>query len=191
MSDAEALTRDRKALVLFVVLAIVLYALAYRSAFSGDQADSIAGWAGLLLIWSPGLAGLLTSLVMYRSVRPLGLTGNRYTLLWIIGCIALPVLYALLIKQGLSAVGMIELAPNGFTPTYLVAGLFLSLISALGEELGWRGFASLVMTRLFGFWGGQTFLGLFWFLFYLPALLGTSYSSSPHPWFGNFMFLIS
>ena len=37
MSDAEALTCDRTALGLFVVLCT----LAYRSVFSGDQVDAI------------------------------------------------------------------------------------------------------------------------------------------------------
>jgi membrane protease YdiL (CAAX protease family) len=86
---------------------------------------------------------------------------------------------------------MIGLASNSLATTLLFTGLFMSLRNALGEELGWRGFAAPVMTRVFGFWRGQTLLGIFWFLFHVPALLGTSYGSSPHPLLGNVMFFVS
>lgn len=138
-----------------------------------------------------GLAGIVTSLVVYGSLAPLGLTCNRQAPFWIIGCIALPIGYALLTKGGLAATGMIGLASNNLPTTLLLTGLFISLRTALGEELGWRGFAAPVMARLFGFWRGQALLGVLWFLFHVPALLGTSYGSSPHPLFGNVVFFLT
>jgi membrane protease YdiL (CAAX protease family) len=107
------------------------------------------------------------------------------------GCIALPIAYALLTKGGLAAAGMIGLGGTDLSTTLLFTGLFYSLRSALGEELGWRGSAAPVLTRVFGFWRAQTFLDVFWFLFHVPALLGTSYGSSPHPWFGNALFFVT
>jgi uncharacterized protein len=184
-------TRDRNALVLFFGLATVFCTGAYVPMLTGAGFDALGGYALTLLMWSPGLAGVITSLVMYRSLAPLGLTGNRRALYWIMACIALPIVYALAIKGGLAAAGVIGLASGSLPTSLLFTGLFLSLRNALGEELGWRGFAAPVLTRLFGFWRGQTLLGLFWFLFHLPALLGTSYGSSPHPLFGNLMFFLT
>jgi len=190
MVTSTNLNQDRKALLLFFVLTIAFCTVAYVPMLTGGGFDALGGFALPLLMWSPGLAGIATSLVMYRSLALLGLTGDKQAPYWIISCIALPIVYTLLIKRGLAATGMIGLASNSLPMPLLFTGLFFSLRSALGEELGWRGFAAPIMARVFGFWRGQTLLGIFWFLFHVPALVGTSYGSSPHPLVGNFMFFL-
>lgn len=189
--NTTSLQQDRRALLVFFGLATLFCAVTYAFVLGSSGFDALGGYALFLLMWSPGLAGLLTSLIIYRSLSPLGLLGNRKAIYWIAACIALPIAYALLIKGGLAATGMIGLARDSLPFAMPIAGLFLSLKTALGEELGWRGFAAPVMARVFGFWGGQTLLGLAWFLFHVPALLGTSYGSSPHPLFGNAVFFLS
>jgi len=190
---AAALERkqDLKALGLFVGLTVAFCTAAYIPMLTGGGFDALGGYALVALMWSPGAAGLIASLSVYRSLTPLGLLGNRQAIFWIAACIAIPIAYALLIKLGLAFTGMIGLAPELLPKGLLFTGLFVSLKTALGEELGWRGFAAPVLTRVFGFWRGQTLLGLFWFAFHLPALLGTSYGSSPHPVLGNLMFFLS
>ena len=184
--------QDRNALLLFVILTVAFCAGAYVPILTGGGFEALGGYAVLLLMWSPGCAGIVTSLVLYRSLTPLGLAGNRRTLYWIVACMAAPIVYALIIKWGLATTGMISLGKTDLPITFLIfTGLLLSLRNALGEELGWRGFAAPVVTRVFGYWPGQTLLGIFWFLFHVPALLGTSYGSSPHPWLGNFVFVVS
>lgn len=191
MTQDADINQDRRALLLFASLAIVFSTTAYVPMLTGGGFEALGGCALPLLMWSPGLAGLLTSLIVYRSLAPLGLTGNWRAPVWIIGCIALPILYAVVIKTGLAATGMIDLASNSLPTTLVFSGLFISLRTALGEELGWRGLAAPVVARVFGFWRGQTFLGIFWFLFHVPALYGTSYGSSPHPLLGNIMFFVT
>jgi membrane protease YdiL (CAAX protease family) len=191
MTNAASLKQDRTALLLFFVLTVALCTFAYVPMLTGDGFGALGGYALPLLMWSPGLAGIVVSLVIYRSLAPLGLTGNKRAPYWIVACLALPIFYALLIKGGLAYTGMIGLASHSLATTLLFSGLFISMRTALGEELGWRGFAAPVITRVFGFWRGQTLLGIFWFLFHVPALLGTSYGSSPHPYFGNFMFFLA
>lgn len=189
MTTPAASSRDRRALLVFVALTVAFCTIAYVPMLTGGGFDALGGWALPLLMWSPGLAGLLTSLLVFRSLAPLGLLGNRRTLAWALACVALPVVYALVIKGGLAAAGLVGLARESLPLTMPLAGLYYALRTALGEELGWRGFAAPVVTRVFGFRRGQAYLGVFWFLFHVPALLGTSYGSSPHPWFGNLMFL--
>lgn len=143
--------QDRHALLLFAALTMAFCTGAYVPILTGGGFDALGGYALLLLMVSPGCAGVVTSLVMYRSLTPLGLTGNRQTLYWVLACIALPIGYALLIKWGLAATGMISLGGGDLPVAFLVfTGLFLSLRNALGEELGWRGFAAPLVTRVFG-----------------------------------------
>ncbi|NVO05161.1 MAG: CPBP family intramembrane metalloprotease [Rhodoferax sp.] len=191
MIPTADLRQDRMALLLFFGLASALCTAAYIPILTGGGFAALGGYALPLLMWSPGIAGLLTSLIVYRSLAPLGLGGNSQAPYWMLGCIGLPIAYALLTKGGLAAVGFVGLGGTDLSTTLLFTGMYYSLRTALGEELGWRGFAAPVMTRVFGFWRGQTLLGVFWFLFHVPALLGTSYGSSPHLWFGNAMFFVT
>lgn len=187
----DSASQDRRALAVFFILAAVFCTATYAVILGGGGFEALGGYALLVLMWSPGVAGVITALVVYRSPSPLGLTGNSRAPGWIALCIVLPIAYALLIKGGLAALGIVGLASGGMPAGLLFTGLFLSLRTALGEELGWRGFAAPVMTRVYGFWKGQALLGLAWYLFHVPALLGTSYGSSPHPVFGHAVFFAS
>lgn len=183
---------DRKALKLFYGLTIGFASLAYVPIIkSGSLTHALGGFALLLLMWSPGLAGLITVWVMFRSVRSLGLGGNRKLLFWAAFCLLLPVAYTLVIYPSLEAFSLISLDSVSPRGGYLFLIFWPALLLSLGEELGWRGFASPVMGRFFGFWLGQTLLGVIWFVFHLPAMLLTDMGKSPHIVFGNGMFFIS
>jgi membrane protease YdiL (CAAX protease family) len=185
------LAQDRRALALFAALTVVFCTAAYIPMLTGGGLGALGGFALIGLMWSPGVAGVLTSLVIYRSLGPVGLLGNRRAPFLIAACIAIPIAYGLLIKLGLASTGWIGLAPELLPRTLLLIGLFVSLKTALGEELGWRGLAAPVLERLFGFVPGQLALGLIWFLYHLPLLLTSDYGKSAHPLFGNAMFLVA
>ncbi len=183
--------RDRRALTMFLVLAFALSGLVSVPVLQTGSLAAWDGWALPLLMWAPGAAGIVTSLVVYRSLRPLGLTGHRRTWRWALLCLCVPLGYTLLIYPALAGLGLVGLGHGNFQLSFFALGLLISLRTALGEELGWRGFAAPVMERLFGFFPGQFALGLVWFLYHLPMLLLTDYGKSAHPLFGNAMFLIS
>jgi len=56
-------------------------------------------------------------------------------------------------------------------------GLVRSLASALGEEIGWRGFLLPRLIGRFGFSGGCLISGCIWALWHYPALLLADYNS--------------
>jgi uncharacterized protein len=188
--ETAAALQDRKALWLFLVLVVVL-SLALDVPMA--QAGSIAiwnGWAVFLLMWVPGVSAIITSLSVYRSLAPLGLLGNRRVFFWVVLCAVIPVLYTLVIYPSLQGLGLLTVSMVSFGVLPLAGALWLSAKSAFGEELGWRGFAAPVFSRVFGFRRGQLYLGLVWFIYHLPPLLFTSYGASPHVVFGNLMFLV-
>lgn len=189
----EALDNRKDKLALFVFLTI-LVALSLAFDLPLVMSGSLTvwnGWAVFLLMWAPGVAGLFTSAIVYRSLRPLGLLGNRRVLAWSVFCLALPILYTLVIYPTLKRIGLIETSMSSIGFAFVTLGLMQSAMSAFGEELGWRGFASPLFTRFFGFGRGQLALGAIWYLYHLPSLLFTEYGGSSHPVFGNLMFLVS
>lgn len=189
--EASRRRQDVRAVAVFLVLVTALSAVFDYGLVSTGSLWAWNGWAVFLLMWSPGVAGLLASLIVYRSLAPLGLLGNRRVFGWTALCILVPALYTALIYPGLQALGIVGISTDRVNLAFIAVGLLLSARSALGEELGWRGFASPVFTRLFGFRTGQLLLGLIWYLYHVPALLFTQYGTSPHVLFGNAMFLIA
>jgi uncharacterized protein len=181
---------DRRALILFLCLAACFSMTAYIPIIRSGTLNTQGGVL-LLLMWSPGLAGAITAGVMFRSVRSLGLIGNRKLVFWSILCLLLPVAYTLVIYPVLGALGLVSLGNANIGMGFFILGLLSSLLLSFGEELGWRGFAAPVIGRAFGFWLGQTLLGIVWFVYHLPLFLLTDYGQSSHMIFGNTMFLIS
>ncbi|MBI4783007.1 MAG: CPBP family intramembrane metalloprotease [Oscillatoriophycideae cyanobacterium NC_groundwater_1537_Pr4_S-0.65um_50_18] len=183
---------DRRSLALFFVLTICISLIAYIPLVQSGSLDALGGRALDLLMWAPGTAAVITTLMMFRSVAPLGLLGNKKTWVWLAVCLLLPIAYTLLFYLPLAGLGLVSLGTTNLNATFFVYGLLVaSLPLALGEELGWRGFAAPVIGRVMGFKVGQAVLGFIWFLYHLPPLLLTDYGDSPHPLFGNFAFLVS
>ena len=187
----KAEDRDRRALLVFMVSLVSLCAVFNWPLLASGSLNAWNGWAVFLLMWAPGLAGLVASTTAYGSLRPLGLLGSQRAVAWSALCALLPLLYTLLIYWSLDYLGIVEARLGELALTVLTLGFIQSVMSAFGEELGWRGFASPVFTRLFGFRSGQLALGLIWYLYHLPPLLFTEYGASPHPLFGNVMFMVT
>jgi membrane protease YdiL (CAAX protease family) len=142
-------------------------------------------------MWGPGAGGLIAAVVMFKSLRPLGFWGNRRTVGLAVLAVVVPLFYTVALQLPLESLGLVSLGRGNLNPRFMLLGMAYSLLSAVGEEIGWRGFASPVMSRVFGFTRGQILLGAIWFLWHLPMLLLTDYGRSPHWFFGNLMFLIS
>lgn len=187
---APASKLDRQALTLFYGLTACFATIAYIPIIKSGSIHALADFADLLLMWSPGLAGIITAGLMFRSIRPLGLGGNAKLFFWAILCLLLPVAYTLVMYPTLEVFGFVSLGKVNQRAGFFII-IFPALLFALGEELGWRGFAAPVMSRCFGFRLGQVLVGFIWFVYHLPALLLTDYVKSSHIVFGNVMFLIS
>lgn len=52
------------------------------------------------------------------------------------------------------------------------------LLLALGEEIGWRGYALPILNARFGFWRAATILGIVWAVWHYPKLLSSPFVES-------------
>lgn len=75
-------------------------------------------------------------------------------------------------KLGLSAPADMAIGPG------LAVFAILWLLLALGEEIGWRGFALPRLVAAHGFWKATTLLGLAWCIWHFPRLLASPYVAS-------------
>ena len=65
----------------------------------------------------------------------------------------------------------------------MVIGTFISLQSALGEEIGWRGFMVPALYEKLGLNKALLISSLFWCCWHLPLLIGGDYMSGTPLWY--------
>lgn len=152
----------QKSITLFLVSTFLctqlLLLLSFFSSFLSE-------YFGYFVMLCPGIASLVTTRLHGLNRQRLGLRtgGARY---WLMG-IAAPLLY-LGLSYGLYWLlypGDDLSAPGA--PKVLLTRLPVSLAFAFGEELGWRGFLSPLLTERYGFVKGALITGAVWGLWHL------------------------
>ena len=184
----------KRALLSFFAIVILLSAVAETLICMGGPE-----WLYLVLMWIPAVAATVANCVFFRengeafSAKKLFAMGGfrrcklRYVLL---GCL-LPLVYLLvpymvywqLYPMNFAyhdvAFGLIlkDLLP------VLVIGILTSLMSALGEEIGWRGFMVPALYERLGLNKTLLISSLFWCCWHLPLLIGGDYMPGTPLWY--------
>lgn len=185
-------TRVLVFLVLTIVLTVAVTILDRRGLFG--HAGSFAA------MWTPGIAALIASILTRRSLFAIGW---RPRFKWLAIAWLIPVAY------GFVAYGLVWLTGLGAVPnpTFLerariimnmpaqpnwiviVSAFFFitiyllipSMISSLGEEIGWRGYLVPELTNWVGFRGAALASGAIWTAWHLPAILFFGYGTTGTP----------
>lgn len=156
-------------------------------------------WLYIVLMWIPAMAATVANGVSFRengepfSVRKLFVRGGfrkcklRYVLL---GCL-LPLVYLLVPYMVYWLLHPENFAYHGVSWTVilkdilpvLVLGTFMSMLSALGEEIGWRGFMVPALYERLGLNRTLLISSLFWCCWHLPLLIGGDYMPGTPLWY--------
>ena len=186
-------------LVLTLIVSLPFYAMIARSGHmrAGGRIYITC------LMWAPAVAAFLT--VHFRSLgmRSLGLrwgglryaslgyaipiayAGIAYILIWSLGFGFFP--DPATIASKVQTLGWSSTAPARFVPLYFLWLAIMvvppSLLMALGEEIGWRGFLAPAMVGRFGFTPGAILVGIIWAAWHLPLLLFSDYNNGTPWWF--------
>jgi CAAX protease family protein len=160
---------------------------------------------GLMVVgvmWCPGLAALVTCRVLGRSVRSLALRWPNGK--WIAAAYFVPLAYAGLAYGGVWAwrlggwntefvslvaqrFGLRGMPAWGSLTLYIVfmatGGMVRSLATALGEEIGWRGFLVPELTKQMSFTTLSFLSGIIWAAWHSPLLLFADYNAGTNRWY--------
>ena len=172
-------------ILVFLTLTVALSAVFFVPIARAGSLGINGGLNVLGGMWSPGIAALVTKLIFDRSLRGLGwrLGSPRHLglayLLPIAYCV---VAYGVVWLTGLGGFST-ERVPNGWSlPTFLGVSatimVLASLLSATGEEIGWRGFLVPELAKVLSFRATALVSGAIWFLWHLPLVLLSDYNSS-------------
>jgi membrane protease YdiL (CAAX protease family) len=180
-------TKTRNSLIFFLVLTFALSSIFYAWLLSGAPLKQVAP----PLMWMPGLAAVITQLIFYRTLAGMGWRLGPWRYLWL--AVLLPVGYCLLIyvPVWVTGLGRFNGGYVGQVLPFVPLLAFSGLLTALGEEIGWRGFLAPTFYRALGFgWAGIA-TGIIWGLWHVPLLVVGGYHAGTPVWYGTACFMVS
>jgi len=184
----QVLSKPGKEVLTFLVLTFALSSVFYYLIISAGSLGADGGWYPIALMWCPGIAALVTSLVYRRSLRGLG---------WGWGLTRYQVsAYLLPIGYGLAAYGAVWLLGLGGIDenysrdwvSWLLFGTLLNCFAALGEEIGWRGFLVGRLAGSMSFTGLALTSGVIWAVWHMPLILFADYNAGTPAWYSLMCF---
>ncbi|MCI6831998.1 MAG: CPBP family intramembrane metalloprotease [Clostridiales bacterium] len=184
----------KKSFIVFFAIVILLSTVVETMICRGGSE-----WLYMVLMWIPAAAAVVANCISFRenkerfSLKKLFAKGGfrkcklRYVLL---GCL-LPLLYLLIPYMVFWQIYPENFAYHGVSLAVilkdllpiLVVGIFISLLSALGEEIGWRGFMVPALYERVGLNKTLLISSLFWCCWHLPLLVGGGYMSGTPLWY--------
>ncbi len=192
------MTRTGREIVTFVALVAALSSVPYALIVHNEHLAVGGGLVVALLMWCPGLAALIACRLGRIELATLGC--GRWSWRHVAIGYATPLLYAIpvYLVAWLAIDGALQFepfaaatgdrfgfptAPTATTigvaiPLTATIGVISALPSALGEELGWRGYLLPRLVERYGFSGGCLVSGAIWAAWHYPALLFADYRAA-------------
>jgi len=186
-----------KQVVTFLIITSVISTAIFVWMFSGAR-DSIE--AVLLMMWTPGISAILTSLIYknkissygwkpgkarfmgYGYILPLVVSILGYGLVWFSGYAEFSTAevinykWAKMIGFELPAPFIIGLLSK------MTLGFLFTLIFVVGEEIGWSGFLTPKLSKIYSVPVTSLIVGGYWAIWHYPAIIGGFYGSGTPLW---------
>ena len=192
----------KRKILLFIVLTVALSMILWVPIVRAGSDGMNKGGFVMALMWCPGIAAILTRLITQRNLRGMGWKPRTAKLLGL--AYILPVLYALpvyLLAWGIGLGGFDpakwgeSLQTNGpALPSLAILatlGAVISLFSALGEEIGWRGLLVPELAKTTNFRNTALISSAIWGAWHMPLIIGANYRGTGTPlWFSIACFLV-
>ena len=163
---------------IFVILTLAISSVWYFAMVSSGSAREV----GLLWMWSPGLAAILTQFIFKGRLKDFGWRPGprRYLLL----AVLIPLGYSVTIYGIAWITGLAGFqSPSKNLLIAFIPGFFVYCFAALGEEIGWRGFLVPHLIRITSFTKTVLISWILWALWHYPAILWADYQSDAPRWF--------
>jgi membrane protease YdiL (CAAX protease family) len=184
----------QKKIILFLFLILAFSIFSYVPIIRAGTLNVNGGVYVLTMMWSPGLAAILTQLISNHTLRGLGWRFGSPR--WLGIAYILPIAYALPVYMftWLAGLGVFphpiriarlsaQYSSSNVTTTVAIFLLFSltldmvgPLILALGEEIGWRGLFVPELAKMTSFTKTALISGLVWTAWHMPAIFLADYN---------------
>lgn len=198
--------RARRGLAVYLGVVIVVSGiLEYMLIRLGSLEHS--GGLVLALMWTPTLASIVARVALREGVRDVsfrlgGAIGAQSLLIaWLFPVVVGFIAYGIAWSAGIAqwdppAVEQVASAQSPLARMAarlgmaLTVGQLISIITAAGEEFGWRGYMLTRLVVLRGAWA-LPLSGVIWGLWHLPLILSGIYATGPNRWASALLFMVS
>lgn len=199
-----------KPIAIFLSITLALSSIFYFLIIDAGTLSAGNGLYVLGLMWCPGIAGIITMLLLKRNLKKLGWKWGKSK--YQLQSYLIPLLYALIAYVIIWTFGLGKLNIDGLkTQVYDnlgfeeinsilafvisimfvgIVGIIPSALSALGEEIGWRGFLVPALFKSQGFTKTSLITGFIWGIWHLPILLFANYNSGTSAWYAIACFMV-
>ncbi len=203
-------TQNRRPLALYLILVFAFSSIFYFLIISSGKLGGGHGLYVTGLMWCPGIAAMITTLLSGRKISSLGWQWGKSKYQW--RSYLTPLLYAAIAyiiiwsagwggfynKEFVSDLsktfGWSRLPDGAIIFFYaLIAGtigMVRSMATALGEEIGWRGFLVPELYKSLGYTKTSLVTGIIWSIWHYPILLFADYNSATPAWYGLTCFTV-
>ena len=186
-----------KQIVTFLVVTIIITAGIFIWMFNGAK-DNMG--AVLAMMWTPGISAIITSLIYKDKIRnygwkpgmlrflgyayliPLVISLFAYGLVWLSG-------FAEFTTQEVIKYKWAKMLGFELPAPFIIGvlskmslGFLLTCIPVLGEEIGWSGFLTPKLLKMFSVPVTSLIVGLFWAMWHYPAIIGGFYGTGTPLW---------
>ena len=199
----------RAGIITYLACTFALSSIYYALIIRAGHLSAGHGLYVLGLMWCPGIAAILTCLLRRRPISslgwrwrwryqavsyliPIGYAGAAYALVWATGLGGVPnpkvlehAFYSRMSPETSPAIRLIV-----FVLATGTLGMIPSTVSALGEEIGWRGFLVPELAKTTSFTRTALISGVIWTAWHVPILVFADYNSGTPTWYGLSCFAI-
>lgn len=182
-------------LALLVAACSVLNVLAIRS--GGMASPATVKWI-IALMWAPAAAAVITRLIAGRGIGGLGGFGwlpwppGQLAVGWVVPVVYSALAFIVIVLVGFGTFDLqgwsraasqmgLDVGPWLGVAAFAAFGTLTGLVTATGEEIGWRGFLAPALGRETGFWRTNLISSAIWLLYHVPLLLFGGYSGEGTP----------
>jgi membrane protease YdiL (CAAX protease family) len=208
----KSASNSRKAITIYLLITIALSAVVYLlTIHAGSGTGRIGGRVyGYGIMWCPALAAYLTCKISGRNISGLAWQWGKPKYLWY--CYLIPMAYALVayliiwftgwggfynktfVTQAAHELGWGNLPAGVFIVLFFIVegviGLAGSMSTALGEEIGWRGFLVPELSNITSYTKTSLISGAIWAVWHYPILIFGGYNNGTSAWYGLTCFTV-
>jgi membrane protease YdiL (CAAX protease family) len=206
----QSAAKSRKAIGIFLFFLFAFSSVFYAVIIHIGKLGAGHGMYVLGIMYCPAFAAFTTCKILKRKISGLGWSwGNPRYQLW---AYLVPLIYSLVsyliiwlvgwggfynhdFVQGVAKSFGFGQLPNGLVIVlyFVIIGIYgmaNSMSTAVGEEIGWRGFLVPELSKTAGYTKTSLIAGLIWAVWHYPILIFADYNSGTPAWFGLTCFTV-
>jgi uncharacterized protein len=203
------LDTPKRATVVYLLFTLLFSSLIWALVIWSGHLGMAFGTMVVAIMWCPALAALVTCRVLGRSFRslawrwpewkyiatayfvPLAYAGIAYSAVWVL---RLGGWNRDLVKLVAERFGLRGMPAWGAFVLWLLftatATLIMRIATALGEEIGWRGFLVPELAKQMSFTKLSILSGIIWAAWHAPLLLFADYNAGTNRWYAMTCFAV-